>query len=219
MICKNLKAVIFDMDGTVLDTLDDLTDTLNYALTKNNLPTHTRDEVKTYVGNGIKVMMQKAVPENTSKEVMDSMFAHFKEYYKDHCNDKTHAYEGIPELMQYLKNAGIKLAIVSNKIDSAVKDLNNLHFNGMVDEAIGERKGVNKKPAPDMVFEAMEKLKVTKDEAVYIGDSDVDYATAKNSGLPCISVLWGFKSRDFLEGLGADCFAETPDDIKNILGI
>lgn len=219
MICKNLKAVIFDMDGTVLDTLDDLTDTLNYALTKNNLPTHTRDEVKTYVGNGVKVMMQKAVPENTSKEVMDSMFAHFKEYYKDHCNDKTHAYEGIPELMQYLKNAGIKLAIVSNKIDSAVKDLNNLHFNGMVDEAIGERKGVNKKPAPDMVFEAMEKLNVTKDEAVYIGDSDVDYATAKNSGLPCISVLWGFKSREFLESLGADCFAETPDDIKRILGI
>lgn len=219
MICKNLKAVIFDMDGTVLDTLEDLTDALNHALLKCNLPIHTIDEVRTYVGSGIVVMMQRAVPADTPKEIMDSLFAYFKEYYKDHCNDKTHAYEGIPQLMAYLKEKGIKLAIVSNKIDSAVKELNDIYFDGLVDEAIGEKKGVNKKPAPDMVFEAMKKLGVTQEEAVYVGDSDVDYATAQNSGLPCISVLWGFKTKDFLESLGATCFAEAPRDIINILGL
>lgn len=213
------KAVIFDMDGTVLDTLEDLTDTLNHALLKNNMPLHTLDEVRGFVGNGLRVMLERAVPAGTDEETMTLVFNAFKEHYKIHCNDKTHPYDGIKELMKELKAYGIKMAIVSNKVDSAVKDLSKIYFDDLVDVAIGEKTGIARKPAPDMVYEAMRILDVEKSDAVYVGDSDVDYNTAVNSGLPCISVLWGFKTKEFLESLGATCFAEKPSDIKTIIGL
>lgn len=207
------KTVIFDMDGTVLDTLEDLTDTVNYALGKFDLPLRSLEEVRMFLGNGIKALMQSVVPDGEKNPLYSQVFDAFKDYYKEHCNDKTHAYEGIPELMELLNKEGIKMAIVSNKVQSAVTDLNERYFKGLTEVAIGETHGIARKPAPDMVFKAMEILGADAETTVYVGDSEVDYNTAKNSGLDCISVLWGFRTKEFLEKIGATTFAEKPMDI------
>ena len=141
----------------------------------------------------------------------------YKEHYDAHCLDKTRPYAGVVEVMKELKQKGYKLAIVSNKIDSAVKELNQRFFADAVGIAIGEKPGVNRKPAPDMVEAALKELGSTKEEAVYVGDSEVDFMTAKNSKLPCISVLWGFRDKEYLIEQGAYCFAENPEDIISIL--
>lgn len=216
---KNFKydTVIFDMDGTVLDTLEDLTDTVNYALGKNNFPLKSMDEVRRVLGNGIKFLMQSVVPDGALNPLYSQVFDDFKYYYREHCNDKTHAYEGILELMALLKSEGIRMAIVSNKVQSAVTELNEKYFTGLTEVAIGETGGVARKPEPDMVFQAMKMLDAKPETTVYVGDSEVDFATAKNSGLDCISVLWGFRTRAYLEEIGAKTFAEKPMDIYNIL--
>lgn len=211
------KTVIFDMDGTILDTLEDLTDTLNYALRKNDMPLRTLSEVRSFVGNGIQVLLNKAIPDGNLNPKYDDVYQSFKEYYKDHCNDKTHAYPGILELMRTLKQDGVRMAIVSNKVNSAVEELNEVYFEGMVDVAMGEHSGMARKPAPDMVFAAMEKLNADPTTTVYIGDSDVDYNTAKNASLPCISVLWGFRTKEQLESVGATVFAEKAEDILTLI--
>lgn len=211
------KAVVFDMDGTVLDTLDDLTDTLNYALGKNDLPLHTKEEVRMMLGNGMRALLEKAVPDGKDNPKMDSVFQSFKEYYHIHCNDKTHVYDGILDVMKKLKEDGIKIAIVSNKVDSAVKELDKLYFAGLTDVAIGEKAGIARKPAPDTVYEALRLMNVEKEDAIYVGDSEVDYQTAVNAGIPCISVLWGFRTREFLEDAGAKFFSNTPDKIFSFL--
>lgn len=211
------KAVVFDMDGTVLDTLDDLTDTLNFALGNNDLPLRGKDEVRMMLGNGMRALLEAAVPEGKNNPKMDSVFAAFKEYYHEHCNDKTHAYAGIPEVMKQLKEDGIKVAIVSNKVDSAVKELNEQYFAGLTDVAIGEKSGIARKPAPDTVFEALRIMGVDPADAIYVGDSEVDYQTAVNAGIPCISVLWGFRSKEYLENVGAKNFADNPIKIFSFL--
>lgn len=216
-----INTVIFDMDGTVLYTLDDLKTATNVILRQYGYPERSLDEVRQFVGNGIRKTIERAVPADVAEnqELIDLMFTDFQKYYDVHCLDETRPYDGILELMDTLKAKGYKMAIVSNKVDTAVKELNQHFFGDRVPVAIGEKPGVKKKPAPDTVFAALEELGSTKEESVYIGDSDVDFNTALNSDMPCISVLWGFRDRDFLERMGASTFAQKPEDILGILQV
>ena len=208
-----MKAIVFDLDGTLLDTLEDLADATNWALRQNGMPERTLDEVRSFVGNGVRRLIEQAVPDSTDAQRLEKIFADFKSYYVAHCQDKTHLYPGISELLQALKAEGFRLAIVSNKLQAGVDELYDRYFRDTVEVAVGERPGMRRKPTPDMVLSALRELDVTPDEAVYVGDSDVDLATARNSGLPCISVLWGFRDREFLLAHGATCLAETPKDV------
>ena len=214
---SKINTVVFDMDGTVLNTIDDLATSVNYAMEKFGFPQRTVEDYRRAVGNGIRRAIELTVPEGTSQEVIDEMVPVFKEHYDEHCLDKTRPYDGIIELMKELKKRGYKMAIVSNKIDSAVKELNQRFFSEAIEVAIGEKPGVNRKPAPDMVWDALKELGSTQEESIYIGDSEVDFATANNSNLPCISVLWGFRDKDLLEEIGAQVFAEKPSDVLEIL--
>lgn len=213
---RKITTVIFDLDGTLLDTLEDLKNATNFALRQCGMPERTLGEIRRFVGNGVRNLMIRAVPQGEENPEFEHAFAVFKEYYGEHCNDATRAYDGIPELLRELKNMGYAMAIVSNKIDSAVQDLNHRYF-PQVDVAIGDRENLKRKPEPDSVLLALEKLGRTREEAVYIGDSDVDLATAKNAGLPCISVLWGFRDREFLVECGATIFVERPIEITDVL--
>ncbi|MCR5820995.1 MAG: HAD family hydrolase [Bacteroidaceae bacterium] len=215
---RKVKAVVFDLDGTLLDTLDDLADATNYALRQNGMPERTVEEVRMFVGNGVKRLIERAVADGTGRDVFERTFADFKAYYIRHCQDKTRLYDGIMEMLHTLHGRGLKLAIVSNKLQAGVDELHELYFKDTVEVAIGEREGISRKPAPDMVETALKALGVRASEAVYIGDSDVDLATAANSGLPCISVLWGFRDRAFLETHGATTFAESPAEVCAIVG-
>lgn len=209
--------VIFDLDGTLLDTLQDLADAVNYALRKEGMPERTIDEVRRFVGNGVRLLMIRAVPGGESNPLFEETFAQFKEYYGEHCNDNTKPYDGMIELLETLKSKGYSVAIVSNKIDFAVKELSALYFKGIVPVAIGEKEGVRRKPAPDTVREALKELGRIAEESVYVGDSDVDIETAKNAGMPCVSVLWGFRDREFLEEHGAKRYARTAEDVLKLV--
>jgi phosphoglycolate phosphatase len=210
---KKYKAVIFDMDGTVLDTLEDLKDAVNYTMRDYSIKERSLDEVRQFVGNGLERLLELCVPGGKEHPQFYEMMTFFKEYYSLHSNDKTRPYDGVLPLLRELKDEGYKLAIVSNKVDSAVKDLAQIYFDGVVETAIGESEGVARKPAPDMVNAALKELDISKEEAVYVGDSEVDLMTASNSGLDCISVLWGFRDREFLKERGAVMFAEKPSDV------
>ena len=205
------------MDGTVLNTLDDLTDAVNYVFSKFDLPPRSQEEYRKFFGNGIGYAMKCAAPEGTPDSLFDKMIPVFREYYDKHCLDKTRPYEGILELMKALKDKGYKMAIVSNKIDSAVKELNERFFSEYVTVAIGEKAGIKRKPAADTVLAALDELGSSRDEAIYVGDSEVDLQTARNSGLSCIAVLWGFRDKDLLIENGAVTFAEKPMDVARIL--
>lgn len=214
---KKYKMLIFDMDGTILYTLEDLKNATNYALLKHGLPERTLEEVRRFVGNGIHNLIERAVPVGTSEEQIEAVFQTFGIYYKQHCMDTTRPYEGIVELLQAVRARGYLTSVVSNKVDSAVQDLVQDFFSGLFDYALGEQAGRKKKPAPDSVYDVMRKYELEKDEVVYIGDSDVDFATAKNAEVDCILVEWGFRDRKYLETLGASTFAEKPEDILTIL--
>ena len=207
------NTVIFDLDGTLLDTLQDLADATNYALRKQGMPERTIEEVRQFVGNGVRLLMIRAIPGGEENPLFEETFALFKSYYGEHCNDHTRPYEGIMELLAALREKGYAVAIVSNKIDFAVKELSKLYFQGIVPVAIGEKEGIRRKPAPDTVFEALKELGRTKEEAVYVGDSDVDIETAQNAGMPCISVLWGFRDQAFLKAHGASHSAAKAEEI------
>lgn len=214
---NKLKAVVFDLDGTLLDTLEDLANATNWALRHNGMAERSLEEVRQFVGNGVRRLIERAVAVGTDDELLEKTFADFKAYYVDHCQERTRLYDGISEMLAALKAAGYAMAIVSNKLQAGVDELYDLYFRETIDVAIGEREGVRRKPAPDMVASALKELGVTVDEAVYVGDSDVDLQTARNSGLPCISVLWGFRDRDFLVEHGATCFVERPAEIVSLL--
>ena len=211
--------VVFDLDGTLLDTLDDLMNSVNYALESNGYPARTRDEVRRFVGNGILLLMQRALPSGQENPDFDKVFAGFKEHYGIHCNDLTKPYEGIMELLELLKEKGVKMAIVSNKADFAVKELSEIYFKGIIPVAIGEkeREGIRKKPAPDTAMEALRQLGSTTENAVYVGDSEVDLATAENCGMDYILCEWGFREREELEELGGKVFVKKPSEIADIL--
>jgi phosphoglycolate phosphatase len=207
------QLAIFDMDGTILDTLEDLTDTMNYALKKHGYPLHTIDRIRTFVGNGIPKLIERAVPEGTDAETVAFVHHDFMEYYKVHCADKTRAYDGIPELIGQLRQAGCKTAVVSNKADTAVHTLCQQYFPGCFDVELGDREGQKKKPAPDAVYEVLRRLGIPKEEAVYIGDSEVDLATAKNAEMDCIAVSWGFRDVEFLKKQGAQLVVSSTGEI------
>ena len=209
------NAAIFDMDGTILNTLDDLMDSTNFALKNNGLKERSLEEIRFFVGNGIQKLIERAVPQGTSKEVFEKVFADFKSHYKIHCADKTSYYDGIPSVIQTLRKMGVKTAVVSNKADFAVQELVEVYFKGLFDVALGEKAGVSKKPSPDMVNAALSVLGVEKEAAFYIGDSDVDFETAKNSSLDFIGVSWGFRGRKFLENLGAKNIIDSPEELLN----
>ena len=212
------KLAIFDMDGTILNTLEDLTDSVNHILTIHDYPIRTINEVKSFLGNGILRLIQLAVPENAniSTETLNSLYNEFIEYYKIHNQDKTTAYDGVKELIIQLKSVGYKTAVVSNKVDVAVKQLCIKYFDGLFDYSVGERTGIQKKPAPDSVVEVLNKLQVANTDAVYIGDSEVDIATAKNSKMDSIIVSWGFREKDFLYSMGAATIVDSPDEIRKL---
>ncbi len=207
------KAIIFDLDGTLTDTLTDLMLSTNYALTAMGWPERTLDEVRRFVGNGVRRLMEQAVPDFTDEEEFEECFHIFQEHYVEHCQDHTSLYPGIADLLAELHAQGYKLAIVSNKLQAGVDELYRTFFSDTIQVAIGEREGVRRKPMPDMVQLALSQLGVTAEESIYVGDSEVDMATARNAGLPCISVLWGFRDQDYLREIGAFRMVATPRDI------
>ena len=212
-----MQAVIFDLDGTLLNTLDDLATAVNWALRQNGMAERTIDEVRRFVGNGVRRLIEQAVPEGTDEARLERTFADFKRYYVAHCQDKTCLYPGIDDMLNGLKARGHRMAIVSNKLQAGVDELYDRYFRDSVEVAVGERPGIARKPAPDMVHAALGALGIGHTDAIYVGDSDVDLLTAHNSGLPCISVLWGFRDKDFLLAHGATTLAETPADVLRLL--
>lgn len=213
------KTVIFDLDGTLLNTLDDLADSTNYALSKFGYPTRTIDEVRQFVGNGVAKLIERAIPEGKNNPNFEKCLAIFKENYAQNMYNKTAPYNGIIEMLSNLKSKGIKIAVVSNKFDLAVKELCKKYFEGFIDFAAGENEaqGIKKKPAPDTVISVLNEFNFAPEEAVYVGDSDVDIMTAKNSKMPCISVTWGFRDEKFLLENGATILINAPSEIYNHL--
>lgn len=204
---------IFDLDGTLLDTLGDLAASVNHALRSFGMEERGIDFIRMSVGNGVGSLIMRSVPDGTAAETADKVIAVFKEHYTAHGQELTVPYPGIVDMLRRLKASGARTAVVSNKFDAATKRLCAHYFGGMMDVAIGESEGIRRKPAPDTVEEALRQLRASRENAVYVGDSDVDIATARNSRLPCISVLWGFRDRAFLSAHGASVFAESPADI------
>ena len=211
------QLAIFDLDGTLLNTLEDLTDSINYTLSMSGFPKRTIEEVRRFVGNGIRLLVERSVPRGTKEEKVNQIYLAFMEHYAAHCADKTRPYNGVVALLRRLREAGIKTAVVSNKADSAVKELCEKYFTGLLDEAVGEREGIRRKPAPDSIEEVLRNLEIGKAQAVYIGDSDVDVETAANAGLEQIAVTWGFRDKDCLLASGAKVFVSTPEEIDKII--
>ncbi len=201
------RAVIFDLDGTLLNTLDDLAASTNAALRQFGYPERTVEEVRRFVGNGVRLLMVRALPQGEETPRFEEILAYFRQHYAAHCREATAPYPGIPALLARLRERGVRVAVVSNKFDAAVKDLCHAYFGGEVEVAVGESPAVAKKPAPDAVLAAMRELGVSPADAVYVGDSEVDVETARRAGLPCISVLWGFRDRAELVAHGATHFA------------
>ena len=212
---NSYSTYIFDLDGTLLDTLGDLAASVNFALRTHGMPEHSLDDVRRFVGNGVRKLMERAVPDGADNPRFDETFATFRQHYMAHSLDTTRPYEGIPEALEALKARGCHLAVVSNKMMAATQELCRHFFPDTIEVAIGEDEaaGIRRKPAPDTVFAALKALGVGKENAVYVGDSDVDIQTACNAGLPCISVLWGFRDRDFLLQNGAETFISTPSEL------
>lgn len=214
------NTVIFDLDGTLLNTIDDLADAVNYVQKKYELELHSVELVRQHVGNGIRNLMIRSVPQGEQNPKFEEMFDCFREYYQKHCQIKTTAYPGIMDLLKELHHRGIKMAIVSNKAHLAVEELNEIYFKKYIDIAVGENEdaGIQKKPAPDMVNLALEKLESKKSEVIYVGDSEVDYATAVNSGLECVLCSWGFRERSLLESFEPLAIIDAPEMLLEILG-
>lgn len=221
---------IFDLDGTLLDTLGDLAASVNYALRTYGMPEHSIDDVRRFVGNGVRKLMERAVPNGAANPLFEEAFTSFRAYYVEHAQDTTRPYEGIPETLAALRERGCRLAVVSNKMRKATEELCRHFFPDTIEVAIGEDEaaGIHKKPAPDTVFAALDALDALgnprlslgshRASAVYVGDSDVDIETAHNAGIPCISVLWGFRDKDFLLQHGAKTFISAPHELLESVG-
>ncbi len=206
-------AIIFDLDGTLTDTLEDLKNSVNYALSEFDFPKRTLDEVRSFVGNGVKKLIYLSVPEGTSEEITEQCLLVFKEHYKNNSLVKTKPYDGIIPMLESLKKQGVKIAVVTNKMHEAAADIVRIFFDGLVEVTVGQIDGVAQKPQPDGIYLALKKLGVPKEKAVYVGDSEVDCITAKNAGVPCIGVTWGFRSRHVLTENGADFIIDVPNQI------
>lgn len=214
---QNIRAIIFDLDGTLLNTLEDLKNSVNVTLRAFNFPERTLEEVRQFVGNGVARLMELAVPYPLNQEKSKEILDYFKTEYAKNCNNHTAPYEGIIELLHELTSRGYLLSIVSNKFDAAVKELNQLYFSTYIKIAIGQREGVRKKPYPDTVNLALEELGCHPEECLYVGDSEVDIETAKNAGLRMLSVDWGFRTRDELLQHGASRMISHPKEMLSFL--
>lgn len=212
-----IKAILFDLDGTLLDTIEDLTASTNHALRKFSLPERSVDEVRSFVGNGVRRLMQQAVPANTSNELFEEIFETFKDYYFKHSYDYTLPYPGIMPLLYELKEKGLKLGIVSNKWHTAVQELSRCFFSDLIEVAIGESETTPRKPNPEGVFTALKALGCNAKEALYVGDSNIDIMTAQNAGIKCISVTWGFRNEEFLKAHQARTLIHNPQELLSII--
>lgn len=211
------KLIIFDLDGTVLDTLNDLFCSVNRTMKLYSMPTRTLEEVRSFVGNGIGNLIARCVPDTTTDETLSLVTESFKEYYALHCNDSTRPYTGITELLRNLSASGVKCAVLSNKADSAVKTLCDIHFKGDFSVVRGETEEVRRKPCPDGFYQIMNSLGATKEDTLYIGDSEVDVESAKNAGIDLICVDWGFRSRDVLIKAGARQVAHSVFELERMI--
>lgn len=209
--------IIFDLDGTLLDTLPDLWYSTNFALTRCGYPERTLDEVRRFVGNGVRNLIRRAVPKGTGEEELEECLSVFRSHYSEHLKDHTEPYPGIIRALTDLKASGRRIAVVSNKFDSAVKELCREYFGDLVEAAIGESPNVAKKPAPDSVLKAMELFGTDKSGTIYVGDSEVDAETADNAGLPCLGVSWGFRGRSVLEENNVDFIVDSPEEMYMFL--
>lgn len=210
-------SVLFDLDGTLLDTLGDLTAAMNRTLTRHSLPERTRQQMRAALGNGARRLMELSVPAGTDGALFETLLAEYNADYAAHCRIETAPYPGVDALLRQLHAQGRKLAIVSNKPDEAVRALRAEFFADTVPIAVGEKQGIRRKPAPDTLLTAMAQLGAERSSTVYVGDSEVDIATARAAGLPCISVLWGFRDRDLLEQAGAQQFAANTGELARLL--
>ena len=211
------KAVVFDLDGTLLDTLEDLQNSVNHALGLHGFPERTYEEIRTFVGNGVRNLMKKSAPGGEDEPAFEAVFADFKSHYAVHWRELTAPYDGVVPLVEELHSRGLKLAVVSNKTDAEVKNLCAEFFGGCIDCVRGEVPGVPRKPEPDGVLLALQALGVAREDALYVGDSEVDVRTARNAGLDCVAVTWGFRTRDELEEAGAEVFIDTPSELLGMV--
>lgn len=211
------KLAVFDLDGTLLDSLEDLRDSVNVVLEAHNYPKRSLEEIRHFVGNGSVKLIERAVPTGTSKEEEKIIHDEYKEYYDKHCNEKTKAYEGIIDVLKILKNNGVKLAILSNKPNFTVEKLNEIYFEGLFEIARGSLPEVAVKPAPDSLLRILKELNISREDTVYIGDSDVDVNTAKNAGVDEIAVTWGFRDENFLKEKGATRFAKNSKELLELI--
>jgi phosphoglycolate phosphatase len=211
--------VIFDLDGTLLDTLEDLKDSVNYVLSRHRFSQRSLDEVRSFVGRGVKVLMEKALPKESTPEIFDICYQEFREYYSAHLQVKTKPYDGILELLRQMKEQGVRMAVVSNKYQTAVEDLSRFYFQDLIPAAIGNREGLKPKPAPDSVILAADLLglKLGKDRIFYVGDSEVDIMTAHNAKIPIISVTWGFRTKEELLAYHPEYLVESIGELREII--
>lgn len=212
---KDVELVIFDMDGTTLDTLDDLVNAVNHTLVEFGYPERTKAELVHYFGNGSRWVWENIFGDDDA--TIDKILPVYNAYYKDHCTTFTKPYDGILDLLKTLRAKGVKTAVVSNKPDFAVQPLWQRHFPGLFDFACGERQGIRRKPYPDSCFEVLKKLNVSKEKAIYVGDSEVDVKTGQNAGMPCIAVTWGFRTVPELKAAGAEIIVDTPQELMNCI--
>ena len=210
-------AILWDLDGTLLDTLADLTDATNYALGQFGCPGRTVEEIRRFVGNGAKNQIRLSLGERAADLDPEEVLACYKAYYADHCQIKTGPYAGIPEILARLKGEGYPMAVVSNKPDNAVKTLSELHFGGLMEAALGERADVPRKPNPEMVWLTARELGKAPEQCIYVGDSEVDIRTARNAGVRCVSVLWGFRDEDVLAREGIDVLCREVADLPRVI--
>lgn len=211
------NTVIFDLDGTLLNTLDDLRDSLNEVLSLHAYATKSIEEVKRYVGNGVRNLVRLSIPEKCSEKEVNQIMEEFKDNYKHNMQNKTRPYNGIMELLLDLYRFNYKIAIVSNKYDAAVKELSRTYFGNLIPVAIGETAEVKRKPAPDSIYEAIRELGSELSRTILVGDSETDARTAKNAGIPFIGVTWGFRCREILREEGAAYLIDTPKELLTLL--
>lgn len=211
------KTVIFDLDGTLMNTIEDLMDAVNFALKKFGYKERSLEEILSFVGNGVEKLVRRSVPENCGEEAFSEVLACFKEYYSEHSIVKTRPYDGICEAIENIRKKGIKTAVVTNKFQSAAQDICDRFFGGLLDVVVGSSPERANKPDPAPVKYAMELLEASPETTVYVGDSEVDIQTARNSKLPFICVSWGFRKKEFLKSMGASVIADSPRELCEII--
>lgn len=212
-----IKTIIFDLDGTLLYSLEDLKDSVNFVMKKHGFREYTIDEVREAIGNGVRLLMERILPKDIDKNLFEECLSEFKQNYSKNMYNKTKPYDGVLDMLKTLRKDGYKIAVLSNKFDSAVKELSSKYFGELVDLAVGQKEGVKEKPSPLGIQEIAKELDTDVETCIMVGDSEVDIQTANNAGIDCISVTWGYKNIDFLYDNGATKLVYAPKDILELL--